>query len=251
MKKTSILPLEARFGDFKMYFNAAAIRYDSGVVLVDVGFPGFIQKLEEAMAGEGLALGDVKKIIVTHQDGDHIGSLKAILDKYPGIEVMCSAEQAPGITGEEMPYRLQLARKSYAASTSEEEKKELEEEMKRLAGIQTIDQVTVVKDREVLQACGIELLDISGHMPGHLCVYVPADKCLITGDALTARDGALCPPDPDYTLNMPMAIRSLEKLLDYEIENVICYHGGFVTGDIRSSLLAIIGNGKKKNPGSD
>ena len=35
------------------------------------------------MAKEGLKPGDIKKVIVTHQDGDHIGALKALTDKYP------------------------------------------------------------------------------------------------------------------------------------------------------------------------
>ncbi len=246
MKNTVMLPLEAQFGDFKAYFNVAAVRYDGGVVLVDVGFPGFMGKLEEAMAKEAMKLSDVNKTIVTHHDGDHIGGLKALLDKYPGIEVMSTAEQAPFITGKEKPLRLQLAEKRYAVCVDQEEKKALEEDMKRLESLETIDEVTVVKHRQVLPECGVEILEISGHMPGHLCVYVPADKCLITGDALTARDGALCPPDPNFTLDMKTAIESLEKLLDYDIENVICYHGGFITGDIKARLQEIIKNNKEK-----
>ena len=244
MKKTSILPLEAQFGDFKTYFNAAAIWYDGGVVLVDVGFPGFLQKLEETMADAGLALRDVRKIVVSHHDGDHIGGLKAVLDKYPGIEVMCTTEQALYVTGKEKPLRQQLAEKRYDACSSEEEKKELQEEIMRHSGLETINKVTVVKDRQVLPACGIEFVEVSGHMPGHLCVYVREDKALIAGDALIAHNGKLCPPDPTFTLDMPAAIKSLEKLLSYDIENVICYHGGLVTGDIRSSLLDIINNSR-------
>jgi len=243
MKQTVVLPLQAQFGDNKAYFNATAVRYDGGAALVDVGFPGYMKMLEALMTKEGMKLEDVRKIIITHHDGDHIGGLKALIDTYPGIEVMCTAEQAPFITGKEKPLRLQLVEKKYAACTSEDEKKELEEEMKRLSGLETIEKVTVVKDQQVLPGCGIELVEVSGHMPGHLCVYVPADKCLITGDALTARDGVLCPPDPNFTLDMGTALKSLEKLLCYDIENVVCYHGGLVTGDIRSSLLTMIGNG--------
>jgi glyoxylase-like metal-dependent hydrolase (beta-lactamase superfamily II) len=249
MKQTVMLPLEAQFGNFKAYMNATAIRYDGGVALVDVGFPGYMQKLEEAFAKEGMTLGDVKKIIITHHDGDHIGGLKALVDKFPGIEVMSTAEQAPFITGKEKPLRLQLVEKRYADCADQEEKKELEEEMKRLSAIMTIDKVTidkvtVVRDKQVLPECGVEILDTSGHMPGHLCVYVPEDKCLVTGDALTSQNGVLCQPDPNYTLDMPTALKSLEKLLDYDIENVICYHGGLVAGDIKASLQEIIRNSK-------
>lgn len=244
MNYTTILPLEFGLGDFKSFFNVTAVRYDGGVVLVDVGFPGYLQTLETLLGSAGMKLGDVKKIIVTHHDGDHIGGLKALLEKYPAIEVLSSAEQEPFITGKEKPLRLQLAEKRYGACTNEDEKKELEEDMKRLAALQTIDKVTIVRDKDVLPECGIELVDVSGHMPGHLCVYVQKDKALITGDALTAKDGKLCPPDPNFTLDMPAAIKSLEKLLDYDIQNVICYHGGLVTEDIRGSLREIIESSK-------
>ncbi|SHI20672.1 Glyoxylase, beta-lactamase superfamily II [Sporobacter termitidis DSM 10068] len=244
MNYTTMLPLETQFGDFKAYFNAAAVRGDGGLVLVDTGLPGFLQKIEETMAKEGLQLSEVTKIIITHHDGDHIGSLKAVLDKYPGIEVLSTAEQAPYIEGKQRPLRLQLAEKKYASCTSEEEKRALAEEIQRLSVLETIGKVTVVADGQVLPERGIKIIEVSGHMPGHLCVYVPADKALITGDALTAREGRLNPPDPKFTLDMPTAMKSLEKLLDYDIENVVCYHGGLVTGNIGERLREIIKTGK-------
>ena len=79
-------------------------------------------------------------------------------------------------------------------------------------------------------------------MPGHICVYVPKDKALITGDALIAYGGKLMPPDKKFTLDMKTAIQSLQKLLNYDIENVICFHGGLVSGNIREALEEIIGN---------
>ena len=244
MKYTTVLPLEVSFGDFKAYFNAVAIQADGGLVLVDAGLPGFLQNIQDTMAKAGLKLADVKKIIITHHDGDHIGSLKAILAKYPNIEVMASAKQAPYITGKEKPLRLQIAEKKLTACDSEEEKEALQEDMQRLRNIETIDKVTIVRDGDMLAGGIIEIIEASGHMPGHLCVYVPADKALITGDALTSRDGKLCPPDTGYTLDMPTAITSLEKLLNYDIENVICYHGGLVEGNIKESLQEIIKNSK-------
>jgi glyoxylase-like metal-dependent hydrolase (beta-lactamase superfamily II) len=246
MKYTTIVPLEASSGDLKSYYNTVVIRYNGGLVLVDAGNPGFLPKLEDTMSKAGLNPSDIKKVIITHHDGDHIGALKALTDKYPGIEVMATAGQAPYITGEQKPLRFQLAEKRYAAAASDEEKKALEESMRRLKAIETIDQVTVVTDGQVLPECGIEIVEVSGHMPGHLCVYVKEDRALITGDALTAAGGKLCPPSKVYTLDMPTALKSLEKLLAYDIENVICYHGGLITGNIGESLKDIIASGKER-----
>ena len=64
-------------------------------------------------------------------------------------------------------------------------------------------------------------------------------KTLVSGDALISRDGQLLPPDSRFTLDMPTAIKSLEKLQDYEISTVICYHGGLVTDRVKESLESI------------
>jgi Mn-dependent DtxR family transcriptional regulator len=39
---------------------------------------------------------------------------------------------------------------------------------------------------------------------------------------------------------MPTALKSLEKLLDYDIVTVICYHGGLVTEKTKESLQSIV-----------
>jgi glyoxylase-like metal-dependent hydrolase (beta-lactamase superfamily II) len=240
MKYTTMLPLPADLGGFKTFFNAAAVRGDDGLVLVDVGFPGFLKTLEETMASAGLKLSDVKKVIITHCDGDHAGGLKAFADKYPGVEIISSGKQAAYLTGKEKHPRMVAAEQRYAASTDQEEKKAMTEEIGRLKAQETVQKVTAVGDGAVLKGCGVQIIEISGHLPGHVCVYVPGDKALITGDALTAFEGKLNPPDKNFTLDMTTALKSLEKLLDYDIENVICYHGGLVTGNIRERILEIV-----------
>ena len=153
---------------------------------------------------------------------------------------MSTASEAPYITGKQKMLRLQIAEQRYASCASEQEKKELEAEMQNLKNVETINAVTVVKDGQVLPECGIEIIEVSGHMPGHLCVYVKEDKTLITGDALTAWEGKLCPPDARFSLDIKTAMKSLEKLLNYDIDNIVCYHGGLVSGQYQESLKEIL-----------
>jgi glyoxylase-like metal-dependent hydrolase (beta-lactamase superfamily II) len=72
---SNIVPaaLEFQIGDFKTSINPVVIKGLNGLLLVDCGFDSFLPKLEDAMASESLSLGDVKKIIITHHDGDHMG----------------------------------------------------------------------------------------------------------------------------------------------------------------------------------
>ena len=242
MKYTTMLPLETFFGSFKTAFNAAAVRYDGGIAVVDVGFPGFLPKLEETLEKAGLNPGDIKKVIITHADGDHVGALRALVKKYPGVEVLSSPKQAAYIMRKEKHPRITAAERRLAAAVSDEQKQEAVEDMARINAIETVDTVTAVRDGQTLPECGLEFVIVDGHLPDHLCVYVPKDKVMITGDAVMASDGRLCPPSDAFTLDMPAAIRSLNKLLEYDIEHMICYHGGLVSGNIRAQLEEIIRN---------
>ena len=234
------LSLDFNVGEFAADINPVAVKGQNGLLLIDCGFTGFLPRLEQAMAKEAISMDDVKKLLITHHDTDHMGALKAIIEKYPDIDVLCSPEQAPYITGEEKPLRLTLFEQKNETLTDETERKALEDEMQGLREVQTIDSVTVIADGTVLTDCGVKLIEVSGHMPGHICAYIEREKTLIAGDALISSDGRLQRPDRRFTLDMDTALKSLEKLLDYDIDTVICYHGGIVTEQVRESLLSII-----------
>lgn len=53
-------------------------------------------------------------------------------------------------------------------------------------------------------------------------------------------NGELAIANPEYTLNMTDAKNSVMKLLGYEIDTIICYHGGIYNKDIKSSLSKVI-----------
>jgi glyoxylase-like metal-dependent hydrolase (beta-lactamase superfamily II) len=65
-----------------------------------------------------------------------------------------------------------------------------------------------------------------GHTPGHISLFIPAERLLISGDALRTENGDVVGPHPPATPDMPLAIASLKKLLDYPIDRVLSYHGG-------------------------
>lgn len=67
-----------------------------------------------------------------------------------------------------------------------------------------------------------------GHTPGHISLYHSRSKTLVSGDAMVVSNGILRGPIPQMTLDMETATESLKKFLDYDIQQVICYHGGLV-----------------------
>lgn len=49
------------------------------LVLIDTGYPGQFALIQEQLSNIGFSVQDVNKIIITHQDLDHIGSLPAVI----------------------------------------------------------------------------------------------------------------------------------------------------------------------------
>ena len=247
MKYTHVLPLKFKAGLVDSVIYPVLLEDEDGLVLIDCGFPGFLPNIEEAVSQLGFSLGQLRKVILTHHDQDHMGSLKEITDRYPEVEVYCSEEQAPYVTGKKKFLRLTLAEKRQETLTTRMEKLANKKFMEQIAHVRPVDRVTTVRDGEILQVCGgIRIIDTSGHMPGHICIYVPEDRVLVAGDALLVENGRLSAPSARFTLDMDRAIRSLHKLLELEIDQIICYHGGSYSGDVKTALARIIDEYEKR-----
>src|SRR5579862_5275250 len=78
---------------------------EQGATLVDTGVPGQAAMILEKLAAEGISQGDLKRILITHQDVDHIGSMKA-LKETTGAEVLALDVEVPYIDGTLPPYKM-------------------------------------------------------------------------------------------------------------------------------------------------
>lgn len=179
------------------------------------------------------------KIIITHHDYDHMGALAEFKRKYPKVKVLASEEDVPYIDGSKKSLRLQQAENIYD-SLSENEKVEADHFHKMLQSIESCNVDIKLKDRDYFDCCGgIGILATPGHMPGHISIYHKESKSLITGDALVVENGELVIAVPQYTLDMKEAQNSVKKFLDYDIERIICYHGGIFENEIRDALKRV------------
>lgn len=90
-----------------------------------------------------------------------------------------------------------------------------------------VDVGEALHDHDIFPWCGkVEIISTPGHTPGHICLYLHEFKTLIAGDALFLQNGELVISLPMFTYDMEQAKKSVKKLLDYDIEKIICYHGG-------------------------
>ncbi|MBN2910118.1 MBL fold metallo-hydrolase [Polycladomyces sp. WAk] len=220
--------------------HPALIWDEDTAVLVDAGFPGQLPQFREAMEAAGVPVENLGKVVLTHQDIDHIGCLPDLLKaSTQKVEVLSSELEKPYIQGEKPLIKLEKA-----MAGSNDLPQELHAGLKRVFENPPKAPVDkTVADGEELPFCGgITVIHTPGHTPGHICLYHQQSKTLIAGDALAVVDGQLVGPVPQYTLDMDVAIQSLKKLMQYDIEAVICYHGGLYRGHV-NRRIAELANG--------
>lgn len=210
------------------------------LILVDCGYPGFLPLIEAQMKRIGFTIGDLTKIIITHHDHDHLGSLKAILEANPLIEVICSEEQIDYVTGKKKSLRIIQAEERQAV-LPEDQKADGIAFQNLLKSVQYVDKATSVKPGDILPWCGgIEIIDTKGHMPGHISLYLKEFKTLITGDALVVVKNTLTLAYPSSNFNMKDTIESVRRIQRYDIDTLFCYHGGVYEKDIKGTLEKIV-----------
>ncbi|MDL2218134.1 MBL fold metallo-hydrolase [Oscillospiraceae bacterium OttesenSCG-928-G22] len=243
MSSVIVLPIDfqmAEMGESSFTVYPVILKDDSELILVDCGYPNFMAKIEGAMNKLNMSLAQLTKIIITHHDHDHMGALSEIKERYPSVEILCSKEETPYITGKSKSLRL-LQAETIQDSLPEGEKEGGKAFQDFIASIKSVDNVTEINCGDTFSWCGgVDVVDTKGHMPGHISLYVRNEKTLIAGDALVVENGKLCMAMPQFLLNAQDAQDSVKRLMRYDIEKIICYHGGVYTTDVRNSLAEVI-----------
>jgi glyoxylase-like metal-dependent hydrolase (beta-lactamase superfamily II) len=210
----ALIELQDVINDMPMVFRPTVLWDDQDVILIDTGYPGHLDDVRNSLAK--LPTGKLTKIIITHHDYDHLGSLHEIINGFDHkIEVYAHAFTLPYIQGEQPLIK---------------------------TGI-TVPETVVnqtISDGQVLPYCGgISVIFTPGHTPDHISLYHHSTKTLITGDALTCYEGQLKYPNEKFTLNMEEAVGSLRKFLDYDIDQAICFHGGVSREKVKERLSTL------------
>ena len=195
------------------------LRDQEMTVLIDTGFPGQIEELCEAMAQVGVSFDELKVIILTHQDIDHIGNLPELLQAGgSNIKVYAHDLDKPYIQGD-----LSLLKDGHIENPPKG----------------TVD--ASLEDGQELPYCGgIRIIHTPGHTPGHISLYLKQSKTLIAGDSMYSVDGIIAGIHVPTVLNINEAQLSLKKYLELDIESVVCYHGGLTKGNIKEQIQKVL-----------
>src|SRR5215212_3903670 len=225
-----VLPIPRSPQEPESFLNLTLIvDEENGNTLVDAGLPDQVEAISAALVEAGIGVRDLRRIIFTHQDLDHVGSGAALV-RQSGATVLAHPADAAHIDGSLRPLK--------PSPEMLERRPQMREVLERLEPVRVDEHL---EDGDRLDLAGrTRVIFTPGHTPGHLCLCRERPKLLLAGGARTAGGGHLNGPNPPLTLDVRAAARSVRRLVDLEIDTIVCYHGGVVGEDANGQLRRVI-----------
>ena len=171
------------------------------LMLVDTSFPGRGKKMLEEIKSLNIDPWQVKQILLTHHDIDHIGNA-AFLQQATGANLWASEVDIPFILGQKTRHGIKrfitlLTRVQPPAN------------IRPYPGEMKIGDVTVIRS--------------PGHTPGHVCLLY--QDVLFAGDLVRTRNGNIKPSSAIMTWDRPILFESIKKIGSYPFKWVCPGHG--------------------------
>ncbi|MEK4328085.1 MBL fold metallo-hydrolase [Paenibacillus sp. FSL R7-0312] len=219
------LPIQFEYEGQPYYIYPSLIVSGEELTLVDTGYPAFMPLIEKEILRLGYDPLNLKNIIITHYDDDHIGALYEFVEKYPSVTVIASEVESPSILGLMKSERL-IQAEALLVEMPEEEQASGEEFVQLLKNLRHVPVNQTVRDGECILDGKCQVLATPGHTSGHISLYFPALGVVITGDAAVNEGSALAVANPQYCIDLESAEQSLNRLKALNAQSYYCYHGG-------------------------
>lgn len=193
---------------------------DGGLTLIDAGLAGSDTKILGYIKSIGRAPSDLKRILITHSDRDHIGSLPALV-KQTGARVSTSAIEAEAIAHgrPSRPLKRRGARAilfGLMATFAPQLKSSIDE---------------ILADGQTLPILGgLRVLATPGHTPGHLSFFARRVGVLFVGDSLVSEGQSLRGSTGWNTWDQSQADASVRRQAALHPQIVCPGHGPVVKG---------------------
>jgi glyoxylase-like metal-dependent hydrolase (beta-lactamase superfamily II) len=229
-----IVPSLHRLGGSSLV-NGYLVADRSGVTIIDAGLPGYWKQLPAELAAMGRSLDDVRGVVLTHGDTDHVGFAERIR-RERGVPVFVHEADAARARAEVKkpssgwgPVKVGplLGFLWYSA---------------RNGGLRIppLTEVVTFDDGDTLDLPGSpRVIHMPGHTPGSAAIHVPGVDAVMVGDALTTFNvltGELGPRISPFTIDPETARSSWDRLERIDARWVLVGHGDPWDGGVGEAL---------------
>jgi len=214
-------PIDLLHGGAPRTIGAYLLETDDGLALFDCGPSVCIPALERGLADRGLALADVRHLLLSHIHLDHAGAAGALVRRQPALQVHVSEVGAPHLVD---PSRLERSARRLYGDTFDSlwgELAPVPEENVHVAGPRVL---------------GLECFRAPGHASHHVCYF--DGTTLYAGDAAGVRiqpAETVLPPTPPPDVDLEAWERTLREIERRRPERLALIHFG-VAEDVERHL---------------
>ena len=224
MRTSALAPgldyVDLRFLDKPEIIATAILQGPAGVALVDPGPSTTIDHLRSALGAKGIAVADVRQLLLTHIHLDHAGVTGTLVKENPSIEVFVHERGAPHLI--DPSKLLASAARLYGA------------DMERLWGEVLpvpAGNLKVLTGGERISAGGRELqiAYTPGHASHHVSYFDPSSRVAFVGDVAGIRRGSgtyVMPPTPPPDIDLEQWRESESRILAWDPDTLFLTHFG-------------------------
>lgn len=241
--KITTFKIDKTINSVQVTLFPTVVQVNNKNLLIDCGFEETYDEFVIALEAIGIPLNDLHAIIISHDDIDHLGALHLFKKANKELQVYCSLIEEPSVSGKIKSERLIQAENSIE-NLPEDYKEWAKNFISQLNSIQRVPVDHTLRENDrILEE--LIVINTPGHTKGHISIYIPSESTVIANDAIVIEEEELNIANPQFTLDLPSAVHSVEKIRDLKPLKLICYHGGILTVDLENKLNNLL---TKYNP---
>jgi hydroxyacylglutathione hydrolase len=211
--------------------NCYLITSGPEMVLIDAGMRGSSRKIADYLQRLGKNPSDIKYVILTHSDIDHVGGA-AEMKKITGAKLVIHAGDADVIAGKT---RGKHIRGPLGL---------LFNLLAPLVRFPPIEPDIIIKENT--EIAGFKIIHTPGHTDGSICLFQPG-KVLFAGDALKSdQSGNPLPPSNIMSADLVQAKESVALIAGLDFDTLLVGHGAPVKGNASQKVKEMLKNWQLK-----